>query len=126
MEKVTLSSSLSQGNKENEKQSSSSWGNYIIGAGLVTAAVAVAPIAIGFGSAGVVGGSIAAGIQAGIGNVVAGSVFSTMTSLGMTGVFTTATVVGAGTVAAGVGVKVIESNGKENPKWKYKLVIMLL
>ena len=46
------------------------------------------PAAIGFGSAGIVGGSIAAGIQSGIGNVAAGSLFSVFQSLGMTGFFT--------------------------------------
>ena len=34
--------------------------------------VALIPISIGFGTAGIVGGSIAAAIQAGIGNVAAG------------------------------------------------------
>ncbi|CCC07088.1 unnamed protein product [Sordaria macrospora k-hell] len=40
---------------------------------------------MGFGSGGVVGGSIAAGIQAAIGNVVAGSWFATVTSAAMGG-----------------------------------------
>ena len=34
------------------------------------------PIIMGFGAAGIMGGSIAAGIQSGIGNVVAGSMFA--------------------------------------------------
>ena len=40
--------------------------------GGVIAGVALIPISIGFGTAGIVGGSIAAAIQAGIGNVVEG------------------------------------------------------
>ena len=40
--------------------------------GGVIAGVALIPISIGFGTAGIVGGSIAAAIQAGIGNVAAG------------------------------------------------------
>ncbi len=44
--------------------------------GGVIASVALIPIGIGFGTAGVVGGSIAAGIKAAIGNVVEGSIFA--------------------------------------------------
>ena len=51
-------------------------------------------MALGFGTAGIVGGSIAAGIQS-IGNVAAGSLFATLTSLGMTGVFASTVAVGA-------------------------------
>lgn len=52
-------------------------------------------MALGFGTAGIVGGSIAAGIQSIIGNVAAGSLFATLTSLGMTGVFASTVAVGA-------------------------------
>ena len=38
--------------------------------------------AIGFGASGIVGGSIAAGVQSSIGNVVAGSLFAKLQSLG--------------------------------------------
>ena len=51
----------------------------LIGVGIASAAIsgaALIPVALGFGSAGIVGGSVAAGIQSGIGNVVAGSIFS--------------------------------------------------
>ena len=41
--------------------------------------------AIGFSPSGVVAGSTAAGIQSGIGNVAAGSIFSTMQAVGATG-----------------------------------------
>ena len=47
----------------------------------------VVPTLLGFGSTGIVAGSVAAGIQSGIGNVAAGSAFSTLTSMGMTGTF---------------------------------------
>ena len=60
------------------------------------------PAAIGFGSAGIVGGSIAAGIQSGIGNVAAGSLFSVFQSLGMTGFFT-GVAAKAATIAVTVG-----------------------
>ena len=42
----------------------------------------------GFGTAGVVAGTAAAATQAAIGNVAAGSLFATMTSLGMQGILT--------------------------------------
>lgn len=61
---------------------------------------------MGFGSSGVVGGSIAAGIQGMIGNVVAGSWFATATSaaMGGYGVATVAAVgQGVGAAAAAVG-----------------------
>ena len=52
--------------------------------GGVILGVALIPITLGFGTAGIVAGSVAAGIQAGIGSVVAGSAFAVFTSLGMT------------------------------------------
>lgn len=63
-------------------------GGVILGAALI-------PITMGFGTAGIVTGSVAAGIQASIGSVVAGSTFAVCTSLGMTGVFATSAAVGA-------------------------------
>ena len=48
---------------------------------IVTGGLAVA----GFGTAGVAAGSLAAGIQSGIGNVVAGSLFATAQSVGAVG-----------------------------------------
>jgi hypothetical protein len=64
-------------------------------AGGVIAGVALLPITLGFGGAGIAAGSVAAGIQAAIGNVAAGSVFAICTSLGMTGVFASSAAVGA-------------------------------
>ena len=69
-------------------------GGVILGASLI-------PITMGFGTAGIVGGSIAAGIQASIGSVVAGSAFTICTSLGMTGVFAASAAVGAILCAGG-------------------------
>ncbi len=69
-----------------------------IGGAAVTL-TALAPIVLGFGAAGIVGGSIAAGIQAGIGNVAAGSIFAGLTSAGMTGALS-ATAIGGGITSA--------------------------
>lgn len=63
---------------------------------------ALAPVAlgaIGFSAAGVVGGSIAAGVQSSIGSVAAGSLFATLQSVGAAG-FAASTVAGT-TVAVG-------------------------
>ena len=54
----------------------------MIGGGALLA-VSVAPIALGFGTVGVVAGTVAAGVQSSIGAVSAGSTFATLTSLGM-------------------------------------------
>ena len=45
--------------------------------GAVITAVAVAPMALGFSTGGVIAGSCAAAMQSAIGNVVAGSAFAT-------------------------------------------------
>ena len=57
-------------------------------------------IRMGFGLKGIAFGSAAASIQSGIGNVVAGSMFAKMTSLGMTGVLSTLCI-GCGVLAIG-------------------------
>ena len=63
----------------------------VIGGGIVLALTAVAaPIvlpAIGFGTGGVMAGSVAAAAQSAIGNVAAGSLFATLQSLGAVGGF---------------------------------------
>ncbi|KAK3955789.1 hypothetical protein QBC32DRAFT_376384 [Pseudoneurospora amorphoporcata] len=67
-----------------------------IGLGLAGASIVVVPALVtapvvgilglfGFGSGGIVGGSVAAGLQAMIGNVAAGSWFATLTSTAMGG-----------------------------------------
>ena len=58
-------------------------------AGCAIAGVVLLPASLGFGTSGIVAGSIAAGIQSAIGNVAAGSTFAICTSLGMKGVFAT-------------------------------------
>ena len=94
--------------------------------GGVILGIALIPITMGFGTTGIVAGSIAAGIQASIGNVVAGSAFAVCTSLGMTGVFSTSAVVGAILGSGGLAVylkkkfnakndaKLIDKVNKEN------------
>merc|ERR1711971_1328196 len=60
----------------------------VLGIGGAAIAVSAAPIAlgaVGFSSGGVVACSIAAGTQAGIGNVVAGSTFAVLQSAGAAG-----------------------------------------
>ncbi|KXH34603.1 hypothetical protein CNYM01_03857 [Colletotrichum nymphaeae SA-01] len=79
----------------------------------------------GFGSQGIVAGSAAAGIQAGIGNVVAPSLFATLQSAGAAG-YGAAVVNGAIQAGAGVSATAFAwwgakksacgENGKENDK----------
>ncbi|KIM19840.1 hypothetical protein M408DRAFT_334245 [Serendipita vermifera MAFF 305830] len=76
---------------------------YIVGgATLVSFATPAAIAMVGFTTAGVAAGSMAAGIQAGIGNVAAGSVFAFMQSLGTAPLANAA--VGAVAGATGGGV----------------------
>ena len=83
------------------------WKKVGIGAavtGGVIAGVALLPITLGFGTTGIVAGSVAAATQSSIGAVAAGSTFATMTSLGMTGVFST--LAGVGSTLAGAGAAI--------------------
>ena len=66
----------------------------MIGGGAIAAAGFV-PIALGFGTLGIVAGSVAAATQ---------SSFATMTSLGMNGVFST--LAGVGTAITGAGAAI--------------------
>ena len=75
--------------------------------GGVIAAAGLVPIALGFGSAGIVAGSIAAATQSSIGAVAAGSTFATMTSLGMTGVFSTLAGVGTAITGTAAAIKAL-------------------
>ena len=61
----------------------------------------------GFGAAGIVGGSFAAGVQSGIGNVAAGSAFATLQSLGATGTFVTGASYGGAAAGAGAVGKLV-------------------
>jgi len=73
----------------------------VVGGGAIIAAP-IALTAIGFGSAGVVGGSIAAAWQASIGNVAAGSIFAACQSAGAVGI-SAATSAAIGSAGAAVG-----------------------
>ncbi|ORY68083.1 hypothetical protein LY90DRAFT_504347 [Neocallimastix californiae] len=77
--------------------------------GTIMASTAMAPIAAGFGTTGIVAGSLAALTQSMIGNVVAGSLFATLTSLGMTGAFTTSAAVGALLGAGGFSAYLLQN-----------------
>ena len=72
----------------------------IAGGGLATA-LGLGSTLFGFGTAGVIAGTAAAATQAAIGNVAAGSLFATMTSLGMQGILTGTAVGGGITTAIG-------------------------
>ena len=89
-------------------------------AGGVILGTALIPVALGFGTAGIVAGSVAAGIQASIGSVVAGSAFAVCTSLGMTGVFATSAAVGA---ILGAGGFAAYFKNRFNPKRDAELII---
>lgn len=68
----------------------------------VAVASSVALTGMGFTSSGIAAASTAAGMQAGIGNVIAGSLFATVQSLGATGVI--ATVGTTGVIGLGIGL----------------------
>ena len=69
--------------------------------GSLAAAGGLGATLFGFGTAGVVAGSLAAATQATIGNVAAGSLFATLTSWGMTGALTTTAAGGGATAIIG-------------------------
>lgn len=89
-------------------------------AGGVIATAGIGAICLGFGAVGIGAGTVAAGIQAGIGNVAAGSWFATMTSWGMTGVFTTAAATGAGTAGAGAATVILTDKKSSEEEKKEK------
>jgi hypothetical protein len=70
--------------------------------GATAAAAGGAVTALGFTGSGVAAGSVAAGIQAGLGNVATGSLFAVAQSAAATGVITAVGVVGV-VVAVGAG-----------------------
>ena len=91
--------------------------------GGIVLGVASIPMIMGFGTAGIVGGSIAAGIQAMIGNVAAGSLFAVCTSLGMTGVFASSAAVGA---ILGIGGLAAYIKGNFNAKNDAELIYKVI
>ena len=72
----------------------------LVGGGVATA-LGLGGTLLGFGTAGIVAGTAAAATQAAIGNVAAGSLFATLTSLGMQGVFAGTAIGGGITTAIG-------------------------
>jgi hypothetical protein len=89
---------------------------FCIGLPLTIAGAGLSATLAGFGAAGIAGGSIAALIQSGIGNVAAGSLFATMQSLGATGTFTAMTTGGLVTAGASGAAVAITSSDGENKK----------
>ena len=77
--------------------------------GGTVAVAATVPILMGFGTAGIVGGSIAAWIQSAIGNIAAGSLFAAFQSAGATGALASTALAGGATAAVGGGVAVVDS-----------------
>lgn len=85
--------------------------------GVAVAGACAVPMVAGFGTGGIVLNSFAALWQSSIGNVVAGSAFATLQSLGATGVFAAGATAGAtATTGALVAEKVSKkkSEGNEN------------
>ena len=88
----------------------------VAGASALLTGVAAAPYVIGFSSAGVVAGSVAAATQASIGNVAAGSLFATTTSYVMGG--TASTVMwSSGSVAAAASTASLGSSYVSAETW---------
>lgn len=97
----------STSNKTNLDKKSMAWKDYSYGVVAAVGTFIAFPVfaraglsTLGFTSAGIAAGSIAAAIQASIGNVVAGSWFAIFTSWGMTATSTTASAIAS---AAAVG-----------------------
>ena len=93
-----------------------------IGTGLLitgglTLGMSLIPITIGFGTSGISAGSTAAGIQSSIGNVSAGSLFSILTSLGMTGTFTNTA--GLGSILGFGGITLNKLSDKNKKKGEF-------
>ena len=78
-------------------------GNILLFAGSLAIAFGVGGTLFGFGTAGVISGSATATVQAAIGKVAAGSMFTTMTSLGSKDILT-GTAIGGGVGTAVVAI----------------------
>ena len=88
--------------------------SYAKNIGLTAAAIGAGGILAGFGNKGIRGGSMASSIQSRTGNVSSGSLFSKMTSDGMTGAFS-ALAIGGG-LLAGVGYYLEEQERKRRER----------
>ena len=95
--------------------------SYAKNIGLTAAAIGAGGILAWFGNKGIRGGSMASSIQSRTGNVSSGSLFSKMTSDGMTGAFS-ALAIGGG-LLAGVGYYLEEQERirKERERDKIKI-----
>ena len=82
-----------------------SFSNLLIVGGFSATAVALTPIALGFGITGVASGTVAALWQASIGNVAAGSLFAHITSFVMGGTATTVATTGISSTIIGFFMK---------------------
>ena len=82
-----------------------SFSNLLIVGGFSATAVALTPIALGFGITGVASGTVAALWQASIGNVAAGSLFAHITSFIMGGTATTVATTGISSTIIGFFMK---------------------
>lgn len=89
---------------------------FSIGLPLTIAGAGVSATLVGFGAAGIVGGSIAAAIQSSIGNVAAGGVFATMQGLGASGAFSAMTTGGLVTAGASGAAVAVASSGDDESK----------
>lgn len=101
---------------EEAKDSNHFLRNGLYGVAAVGAVVATGGLALtlaGFGTAGIVGGSVAAGVQSSIGNVAAGSLFAALQSAGATGTITAATSCGAATATGGVATATLLGRKKQ-------------
>ena len=74
-------------------------GSILLYAGSLVMAFGVGGNLFGFGTGGIISGSAAATVQAAIGNVMAGSMLATMTSLGAKGILAR-TAIGGGIATA--------------------------
>lgn len=72
------------------------------------------PIFLGFGTAGVARGSLAASLQSFLGSGK-GSLFATLTSLGMRGIFTNVLYIGAFITLLGIAGKIYSRITRNNP-----------
>jgi hypothetical protein len=77
-------------------------GTLLIGSGATVLVVSAIPAIAGFGITGITSGSLAAALQASIGNVAAGGLFAKLTSLGAQGYFVSGSISGAVSTIGGI------------------------
>lgn len=94
-------------NASDDTSTSSTLSNVLLYGGMAVGTVCTVPIIAGFGTGGVVAGSLAAAWQSSIGNVAAGSLFAALQSAGATSVFSTGAAYGGMATATGIVSKKI-------------------